>query len=136
MTGLVRYVLLRLVQAAVTLWLASIVVCLGILALPGYPARALAGEDPDPATLKAIRAKYGLDQSIWQQYRHYLGRALHGDLGTSIATGQPVTTLLKSALPVTGELALLAILIAIVLGIGPGVLAPGRRGPPRRPPAP
>jgi len=123
-----RYLFNRAWQSLVTLVLATVVVFLGIRALPGDPALALAGEDRSPAALTAIRHHYGLDQPILVQFVHYVDRALHGDFGVSIRTGASVSSMLRAALPVTVELAILAILIATVLGIGAGVVAAVRRG--------
>ncbi len=123
-----RYLLRRLGQSAVTLVLSTMVVFAGVRALPGDPARALAGEQNDPDQIAAIRAKYGLDDPVWVQYWHYLTNSLKGDLGTSVRTGTPVNELLKSALPVTLELSLLALLVASVVGVLAGVVAAVRRG--------
>jgi peptide/nickel transport system permease protein len=125
-----RYLLNRGWQSLVTLLLATIVVFLGLRALPGDPALALAGEDRTPETLAAIRAQYGLDQPLPVQFWRFLSNALRGDLGTSIRTGQPVSSMLRTALPVTIELSLFAIAIAVVLGVGAGVVAAVRRGRP------
>lgn len=125
-----RYLLNRAWQSLLTLFLAATVVFMGVRALPGDPASALAGEDRSPEALAAIRAQYGLDQSVFVQFWKFLSGAVRGDLGTSIRTGQPVTKLLGSALPVTLELAALAMLIALALGIGAGVIAAVRRGRP------
>ncbi|GAB2602327.1 ABC transporter permease [Kribbella endophytica] len=125
-----RYLLGRLWQSAVTLLLATIVVFLGVRALPGDPALALAGEDRDPESLRAIREQYGLDDSLLVQFWQFVSHAVRGDLGTSIRTGESVTGMLKSALPVTLELSFLAIVIAGVIGIGAGVVAAVQRGRP------
>jgi len=103
-------------------------VFLGVRALPGDPALALAGEDRTPEALAAIRQEYGLDQSLPVQFWHFASNALQGDLGTSIRTGTSVTSMLRTALPVTIELSVLAILLATVLGVGAGVVAAVRRG--------
>src|SRR4051812_1681319 len=125
-----RYLLRRFGQSIVTLVLSSMVVFAGIRALPGDPARALAGEQNNAAQVEAIRAKYGLDDPVWVQYWHFLTNSLHGDLGTSVRTGIPVSDMLKSALPVTAELSILALLIATVIGILTGIVAATRRGHP------
>jgi peptide/nickel transport system permease protein len=125
-----RYLLRRLGQSAVTLVLSTMVVFAGVRALPGDPARALAGEQNDPDQIAAIRARYGLDDPVWVQYWHYLTNSLKGDLGTSVRTGTPVNDLLRSALPVTIELSLLALLVAAVIGVLAGVVAATRRGTP------
>ena len=125
---MVRYLLGRLVQAVVTMFLASIVVFWGVRALPGDPALALAGEEADPATLEAVRADLGLDDPLVVQYWHFVTNLLQGDLGTSIATGVPVTDLIATTLPVTLWLSLYAVTVAVVVGIGAGVAAAVYRG--------
>ncbi len=125
-----RYLLGRLWQSLVTLLLATIVVFLGVRALPGDPALALAGEDRDPESLRAIREQYGLDDSLIVQFWQFVSHAARGDLGQSIRTGESVTHMLSSALPVTMELSALAILVATVVGVGTGVIAAVRRGRP------
>jgi peptide/nickel transport system permease protein len=122
------YLLNRLWQSLVTLFLASVVVFVGVRALPGDPALALAGEEADPATLAAVRADLGLDQPLVAQYGAFVKNLLQGDLGTSIATGVPVTDLIATTLPVTLWLSLYAVTIAIVVGIGAGVAAAVHRG--------
>lgn len=124
------YLLSRLWQSAVTLVLATIVVFLGVRALPGDPALAFAGEERDPASLAAIRAKYGFDDSLLLQYWHFVSNSLRGDLGRSTRTNIPVTQMLGSALPVTVELSVLALAIAVLIGVGTGVVAAVRRGRP------
>lgn len=125
-----RYLLNRAWQSLVTLFLATVVVFLGVRALPGDPALALAGEDRTPEALAAIREQYGLDQSLPVQFWHFASNVLHGDLGISIRTGASVTSMLRTALPVTIELSVLAILLATFLGVGAGVVAAVRRGRP------
>ena len=124
------YLLNRAWQSLVTLVLATVVVFLGVRALPGDPALALAGEDRTPEALAAIRERYGLDQPLPLQFWHFVSNAARGDLGTSVRTGQSVNDMLRTALPVTLELSLLAIAIAVVLGVGAGVVAAVRRGRP------
>jgi peptide/nickel transport system permease protein len=125
-----RYLVNRAWQSLLTLLLATVVVFLGVRALPGDPALALAGEDRTPEALRAIRQEYGLDQSLPVQFWHFVSHAFKGDLGTSVRTGVSVSSMLRTALPVTIELSVLAILIAIVLGVGTGVAAAVRRGRP------
>ncbi|KAB1916246.1 MULTISPECIES: ABC transporter permease [unclassified Micromonospora] len=125
-----RYLLTRAWHSALTLLLSTVVVFLGVRALPGDPALALAGEDRSPEALEAIRHHYGLDQPLPIQFAQYVGRVAQGDFGVSIRTGIPVSSMLTTALPVTVELSLLAILLAAALGVGAGVLAAVRRGRP------
>ena len=70
------FILRRLGAAAIVLFLGSVLVFLGVRALPGDPARALAGEEAGPEALAAIRHEYGLDQPLPVQYAHYVGHAL------------------------------------------------------------
>ncbi|MFE9251617.1 ABC transporter permease [Streptomyces sp. NPDC007088] len=123
-----KYLLQRLGQSLITLFLVSVVVFAGIRALPGDPAIALAGEERSPKALAAVRAAYGLDDNLVVQYGRFLGHALTGDLGTSARTGLPVSSAIGEALPVTLELAALSLLFAVVVGIGAGVVAAVRRG--------
>jgi peptide/nickel transport system permease protein len=122
------YLLHRLWQSAVTLVLATVVVFVGMRALPGDPALALAGEERDPASLAAIRAKYGLDDPLPVQYWRFVSNSVQGDLGTSIRTDTPVTDMLATALPVTLELSIFALAIAALVGVATGVAAAVRRG--------
>ncbi|WP_420000611.1 ABC transporter permease [Streptomyces boninensis] len=127
---MLRYVLARLGQSAVTLVLVSIVVFAGIRALPGDPALALAGEERTPEMLAQIREQYGLNDNIVVQYLTYIRDAVTGDFGTSTRTGLPVADGITEALPVTLELAALSLLFAITVGIGAGIVAAVRRGKP------
>jgi peptide/nickel transport system permease protein len=122
-----RYVLRRLLESAVTFVLVTIVVFLGVRALPGDSARALAGEESDPATVAQIRHEYGLDAPLPVQYARYVEKALSGDLGRSARTGLPVLETIGHALPVTLQLSFFAIAIAVLIGILAGVVAAVRR---------
>ncbi|HXK12994.1 MAG TPA: ABC transporter permease [Gaiellaceae bacterium] len=120
--------LLRKVGAAlIVLVLASMLVFVGVRAIPGDPALALGGESRDPAVLSAIRHKYGLDQPVPVQYVHWVSLAVRGDLGTD-QRELSVSRTIVQRLPITLELAGLAILIGSVIGIVAGVLAAVRRG--------
>jgi peptide/nickel transport system permease protein len=122
-----RYIIPRLFESVITFILVTIVVFIGIRELPGDPARALAGEESDPATLAEIRRSFGLDQPLPVQYLRYVANALHGDLGRSSRTGLPVASSIAHAIPVTLQLAVFAILVAALIGVGAGVLAAVRR---------
>jgi peptide/nickel transport system permease protein len=125
-----RYLLRRLAESVITLFLATVVVFLGIRALPGDPARTLAGEEADPQAIAEVNHEYGFDQPLPIQFGRYLGKVFTGDLGKSVRTGLLVTDTVASALPVTVELALLAMSVAILIGLTAGVVAAvRRRGP-------
>ena len=97
--------------------------------VPGDPAAANLGQRAidDPAAVKAFREHYGLDKPLPQQYATYLWRLLHGDLGESQQSHAPVTHDLGQFIPATAELAILSIVVAIVVGVGLGVIAAVRR---------
>jgi peptide/nickel transport system permease protein len=95
----------------------------------GDPARTLVGaRKATPELLATIRESYHLDEPIWRQYFRWLGGLLRGDLGESIRTGLPVTELIGERAAVTVELALLALLIAVAVGLPLGVMAAKRQG--------
>lgn len=123
-----RFALRRLAAAVLVVLLGSLVVFLGVRALPGDPALALSGEDRDPAALAAIRHQFGLDQPVPVQFVKYLGNAVQGNLGQSARNGIGVGRIILERLPVTLELSLLAVLIAIAVGIPLGIVAAVRRG--------
>lgn len=123
-----RYLLTRVGQSTMTIFLSSLVVFAGMRLLPGDPAVSLAGEEATPARVAAIRAEYGLDRPVWVQYATFLRNSLHGDFGRSLRTGTPVSELIRSTLPVTLWLAAYALLIAVVVGLILGVIAERFRG--------
>jgi len=99
-----------------------------VFLLPGDPLAALAGDRPlTPAVAAQLRARYHLDDPFFMQYLHYLGGVLHGDLGRSYS-GLPISDVLAHAFPVTLRLALIALTVEAVLGIGLGVVAGLRQG--------
>lgn len=124
------YPIRRLGEALITLFLVSVVVFAGVRALPGDTATALAGEEPTPEAIAQIRESYGLNDNIVVQYLRYVRHAATGDLGVSSRTGLPVLDSVMEALPVTLELSALALLLAVVVGVGAGVVAAVRRGRP------
>ncbi|MGP6487707.1 ABC transporter permease [Duffyella gerundensis] len=113
----------RLLLAIPTLLLVSMMVFALQKLLPGDPVLAMAGEERDPAVIAQLRAEYHLNDPIPLQYLHWIGNALQGDLGISLRTKEPVTALIASKLPVTLELSLLAMLVALVVGISMGIVA-------------
>jgi peptide/nickel transport system permease protein len=122
------FLLRRAGASLIVLFVASVLIFLGIRALPGDPAIALAGEDHSPQAIAAVREKYGLDDPLPVQYVDYMSHVLRGDLGTSVRTGLDVRDTIVERLPVTLELAFLSVLFAVALGISVGVLAAVRRG--------
>src|SRR5258706_4599188 len=89
--------------------------------LPGDPAIILAGEDQDPNVVAYLRKKLHLDEPLPVQYGYWVGGVLKGDLGESLRIQKPVTELILEKLPVTIQLAVMAMLIALVIGISAGI---------------
>ncbi|ANS67718.1 peptide transport system integral membrane protein [Streptomyces lincolnensis] len=125
-----RYVARRLLQMIPVFIGTTLLIFLMVYALPGDPVRGLFGDKAgSPQVIAALRHEYGLDQPILVQYWNYMkDMILHGDFGTQIASGRPVTDVLGDAFPVTMRLASLAFAIEVVLGIALGVLAGLRAG--------
>ena len=96
--------------------------------IPGDPAYAIAGSSATPAQVEQIRRQLGFDASLWSQYLHYLSRLLHFDFGTSIFTGNSVTSDLAKRLPSTLFLIVVSLALATVLGIVAGAYAARHRG--------
>jgi peptide/nickel transport system permease protein len=91
--------------------------------LPGDPAIAMAGEDRDPNVIAYLRGKFHLDEPLPMRYLYWAKGVLHGDLGDSVRIQQPVRELILEKLPVTIELAALAMTIALVIGISAGIVS-------------
>ncbi|WP_336813305.1 ABC transporter permease [Bosea sp. MMO-172] len=113
----------RLAQLVPTVLLLSIIIFSLQHLLPGDPALVLAGENPDEATLAAIRAQYHLDQPLVVQYLYWLKGVATGDLGESMRHNRPVLDLILLKLPVTLQLAVMGICIALTVGIVAGVIS-------------
>jgi len=112
----------RLLQLIPTLFFVSVMIFLLQHLLPGDPALAMAGEERDPAVIAQIRAQYHLDQPLPVQYIAWVSGVLHGDLGESIRMKESVRDLVLQKLPVTAQLATMAIIISLTIGISTGVL--------------
>ena len=125
---LALYIARRVVVLVPTLFFVSVLIFSLQKLLPGDAALALAGEEHDPAAVAAIRAKYHLDRPAPVQYAIWMGKVLRGDLGESLRNRIPVTELLAAKLPVTVELAIGSMLIALAIGIPAGVISAARRG--------
>ena len=119
-SDLLRYLGARLALAPLMLWLISSLVFLLLRVAPGDPIDALLGPKAPAAARAALRQQLGLDQPLPVQYGHFLGDLLHGNLGVSQASKEPVTTIIQGSLPASLELGLVALLIAAVLGLAVG----------------
>ena len=125
---LALYIARRVAVLVPTLFFVSVLIFSLQKLLPGDAALALAGEEHDPVAVAAIRAKYHLDRPAPVQYAIWMGKVLRGDLGESLRNRIPVTELLAAKLPVTVELAIGSMLIALAIGIPAGVISAARRG--------
>ena len=119
-SDLLRYLGARLALAPLMLWLISSLVFLLLRVAPGDPIDALLGPKAPAAARAALRQQLGLDQPLTVQYGHFLGDLLHGNLGVSQASKEPVTSIIQASLPASLELGLVALLIAAVLGLAVG----------------
>jgi peptide/nickel transport system permease protein len=124
---MLRFVVRRLLGLIPTLLVLSFLLFIWLRLLPGGPAGALLGDKATPARIEDLNKVLGLDQPLWIQYVKFLGRVFTGDFGNSLSQGQPVVTELANAFPATIELAVAALLFAIVLGIPLGYLAARKR---------
>ncbi len=119
---MLNYILRRLCWSMLALLAMSLLVFAGVYAI-GNPVDILVNPQADQAEITRSIAQLGLDRPLWQQYWHFLKGALGGDLGISFVAGVPAITLILERLPATLELALLAMLIAVALGVPLGLLA-------------
>jgi peptide/nickel transport system permease protein len=117
------YIGKRLLVAIPTLLIISIFVFSLQKLLPGDPILAMAGEERDPATIEFLRAKYHLNDPVIVQYFSWLGGILTGDFGISLRTNQPVLELIGQKLPVTIQLAVMAMIFSLLIGVPMGILA-------------
>ena len=118
----------RIVQLVPTLIFVSILIFSLQHLLPGDPALVMAGEERDPAVIEQIRKQYHLDQPIPVQYAYWVKSVLQGDLGESLRIKVPVLDLIVQKLPVTLQLASMAIIIALLIGIPAGIISAIKKG--------
>ncbi|HZW28092.1 MAG TPA: ABC transporter permease [Trueperaceae bacterium] len=118
----------RALTAIPTLFIVTLMVFAIQRSLPGDPALILAGEQRDPEVIAFIRQRYRLDDPIPVQYVAWLGQLARGDLGRSLRTNERVLDLIAAKLPVTVELAVLSVLVAVAIALPVGVLAAVKRG--------
>ena len=125
--GVWGFILRRLLLGILVLILVSVVVFLATQALPGDPARAILGRSATPASLAALRRQLHLDRPVIEQYLTWVTGLLHGNLGTSLAAQEPVTTLLSPRLVNSAVLVALAAVLSIPLSIAIGAWAAFKR---------
>jgi len=125
---MLRFLADRLLAAIPTLLLITIIVFGLQQLLPGDVALILAGDERDPAAIEEIRELYGLNDPLPVQYFRWFADMLQGDFGRSLRTGAPVGPMILEKLPITLELAALALLFSIAIGIPTGIISAIRKG--------
>ena len=125
---MLKLILRRVLWSIPLLLVASLLTFVLVSLIPGNPAQAILGVTATPAQVAALQKQLGLDQSLWAQYWHWLTHALGGDLGSSLITGQAVTSYLGQRLSATLDLIVGGTLVAAALGLILGVLAATRGG--------
>lgn len=122
-----RFLLGRLLQALVTLWMVVTVVFF-LARLTGDPIALLAGENATPEYEAELRMRYGLDGPTWWQYLVYLGQLLRGDFGVSIVSGQSAMATVLERWPATLEVGLAGLIVTLAIALPIGVYAAANRG--------
>ena len=125
---MLNYLLKRLAAIVPTIFFVTIIIFGLQQLLPGDPAVILAGENQDPTVIAYLQKKMHLDEPLPMRYVYWISGVFHGDLGESLRIQQPVLQLIQEKLPVTLELAALAMLIALVIGIPAGIVSAVGKG--------
>jgi peptide/nickel transport system permease protein len=131
MSGIGRYAATRAALAIPMVLVLVSLIFLVLRVIPGDPCLAmLGGLNVTPARMTECRHALGVDRPIASQYLRYLGSLLHGNFGTSTRTGLPILVELRLRFPATLELTGTGMAVAVLLGVGSGILAAARRGGP------
>lgn len=125
---MLKLVLNRVAVAIPTLLIVSLFVFALQHALPGDPFLVIAGEERDPEAIARLRAIYRMDDPVITQYFAWLWQVMQGEFGRSLRTGEPVLGLILQKLPVTIQLAVASMVIALLIGLPTGILAAVRKG--------
>lgn len=122
-----KYIFKRILMAIFTIFIAATITFFLMKLVPGSP---FASEKSNEIAQQALNQKYGLDKSIWEQYRIYLDQLLHGDLGVSykLQKNVPVVTIIKQSFPISAKIGGMAIIFAILFGIPLGCISALKRG--------
>jgi peptide/nickel transport system permease protein len=124
---MLSYTVRRVGQLIPVLFGMSLIVFAIIHAIPGDPAQVILGEKASPQAIAALHRQLGLDEPLYLQYIHYIGQLLHGDLGVSLLTHQPINQEIWPFLAATAELTLFSMVFAIVIGVNAGILSAWNR---------
>ena len=125
-----KYVAKRVLHAVFVMWLVATVVFFGLRAIPGGPIRAMLGPEATPSAVESLRTQLGLDQPLYVQYVDWFAGLLAGDLGTSITTGQEITTLVAAAFPRTFSIAIVGVVVGLGLAVPAGIVSATRKHEP------
>ncbi len=123
---MLQYLIKRIGMALLVAVLLMVFLALLVHVVPGDPATAILGQRSTPELVRTVREQMGLDKSVPAQVAQFVGHAFQGDLGRDFVSNQPVTRLIRNALPHTIALAVSSLALAILLGIPLGVLAATR----------
>jgi peptide/nickel transport system permease protein len=122
------YIIRRLIQTVVVIFLVTFFAFTLLQIMPGDPAVTMLGTEAEVERIEALRKELWLDRPFLVQYGHWLGNTITGDLGKSITYREPVSELFLKRLPVTGQLAFFAFILSVVFGISAGIICAVRRG--------
>lgn len=125
---MLRYAARRLLLMGITVIGMVTVVFFLLRAIPGDPATYMLGDYATEESVAALQKQLGLDRPVHEQYVSFMGRALQGDLGDSVVTGQPVFEEVTASLPWSAALASAGIIIAVLVGVPLGVISAMRQG--------
>ncbi|MEM7132705.1 MAG: ABC transporter permease [Chloroflexota bacterium] len=123
-----RYIATRLLSTVPVLLGIVFVTMLTLDLIPGDPVAMMLGDNARPEEVAALRTRLGLDQPLIVRYGRYLGNIVQGDLGRSILSNRPVWGEIRNVLPKTLQLALVAMVLAVIMGISTGILSAMRPG--------
>ena len=125
---MIAFIIRRLLQTVIVLFMVSLIVFSILQVLPGDPARTLLGPEASPEQVEQIREELGLNRSLPVQYFTWVGNAIQGDLGKSIAFREDVTGIIGEHLPKTIYISILSMVLAIIIGVPAGIIAAIKRG--------
>jgi peptide/nickel transport system permease protein len=127
-----NYIIRRFIRAFVILLVISLIIFFAMRLLPGDPIYMIMNQgqitSASEAQIQAVRAQYGLDKPVWEQYFFWLGGIVHGDFGTSISYGSSPLEIVNRTMPVTLNIALPAFFLGLIIGIPAGIVCATRRG--------
>jgi peptide/nickel transport system permease protein len=123
-----NFIISRIIQTIVVLFLISMITFLLVEAMPGDPVVTMLGRDATPEQIQTLTHQLRMDRPIYARYAHWFVGILHGDLGESIFYNEPVSSLFAKKLRVTGHLASLALILSVIVGIITGIISAVKRG--------